>query len=673
MRCLLVGIALARFVADADALDLKERPVNKVIHLLQAMRQDLEKEAAADKDLFAKLDCWCTTNRGEKREATDEAQRRITALVAEIEKHSGKSAALKATLGQLQKEIAANQAALAAAQEVRSKERDTFNQDEKDMFQAIESLKNAVLVLSKHHSSFLQLPATSLVEVKGAVYHVLASKRVPAHMRKQLQAFLQQPAGAGESYAPASGQVFGVLKQMKDTFESNLSDAQKAEVQAASEFAAVKAAKNAEIAAAVTSLKAKQQGLADSDDALANAKEALQLTRDALSADQKFLMDLNLRCQQTDKDYEARTKTRSDEIAAVGETIKILSEDDARDLFSKTLNFGQKFVRSSAVSSTRQHAASVLQQAGAKSGSAMLLALSASVQLDAFTKVKKAIDDMVAGLKAEQADEVQHRDFCVEEFNRNAKDTQTKQRELSELESLIATSTATIEALSKDLAALRASNAEMAKQSKRAGEDRALENKEFQAAVQEHRATQAILKKALTRLSEFYTAGSFAQSNREAAVWLQGRAEPGAAVKPMPEGFKSYEKNAGASGVQSLLQKIIDDAHGMENDAIEAENDSQATYDDFIKNTNASTAANNKAIVAKTESKADTSSTKVAAGGDRASATEDAEKLAAMNAQLHGSCDFVTKNFDARQAARTAEMESLAQAKAILSGADLSL
>jgi len=39
-----------------------------------------------------------------------------------------------------------------------------------------------------------------------------------------------------------------------------------------------------------------------------------------------------------------------------------------------------------------------------------------------------------------------------------------------------------------------------------------------------------------------------------------------------------------------------------------------------------------------------------------------------MNAELHNSCDFVVANFDARQAARTAEIEALRQAKAILSG-----
>merc|ERR1719443_2063006 len=46
-----------------------------------------------------------------------------------------------------------------------------------------------------------------------------------------------QPAGAGESYAPASGQILGILKQMKEEFETNLASSQKEEVKGQEEYA----------------------------------------------------------------------------------------------------------------------------------------------------------------------------------------------------------------------------------------------------------------------------------------------------------------------------------------------------------------------------------------------------------------------------------------------------
>merc|ERR1719158_536972 len=115
------------------------------------------------------------------------------------------------------------------------------------MMQSIQALKNAVVVLSKHHSE-LQLDS-----VKQLIQHHLSAKvltgTISPTQHKTLTAFLQQPAGF-QSYAPASGQIFGILKQMKETFESNLSQSQKDELAAQDAFSQLKSAKIAEIDAA---------------------------------------------------------------------------------------------------------------------------------------------------------------------------------------------------------------------------------------------------------------------------------------------------------------------------------------------------------------------------------------------------------------------------------------
>jgi len=46
----------------------------------------------------------------------------------------------------------------------------------------------------------------------------------------------------------------------------------------------------------------------------------------------------------------------------------------------------------------------------------------------AFTRVKKAIDDMVSQLLKEKEDEIKHKDFCVDEFNTLAKSEWPLQR-----------------------------------------------------------------------------------------------------------------------------------------------------------------------------------------------------------------------------------------------------
>merc|ERR1719271_1861815 len=147
-------------------------------------------------------------------------------------------------------------------------------------------------------------------------------------------------------------------------------------------------------------------------------------------------MDLRLRCQQSDKDWSIRQKTRAEEIAAVSEAIGILSDDDAFDLFDKTVNSFVQLKELKAKSRSRR-AASVLRGVAKKTNNVQLMALASKVQLDAFVKVKKAIDEMTAALTQEQADEVKHRDFCVDELNSNELQTAKKNREIHELTTLI--------------------------------------------------------------------------------------------------------------------------------------------------------------------------------------------------------------------------------------------
>merc|ERR1712060_297778 len=97
-----------------------------------------------------------------------------------------------------------------------------------------------------------------------------------------------------EGYVPQSGQIIGILKQLKDTMEKNL-----AEVNAAEEAAI----KNFE----------------------------------ALAADKQFLADLDKNCDTKKAEWAERSKTRSAELLALADTIKILNDDDALELFKKTL------------------------------------------------------------------------------------------------------------------------------------------------------------------------------------------------------------------------------------------------------------------------------------------------------------------------------------------------
>merc|ERR1719191_1080905 len=226
---------------------------------------------------------------------------------------------------------------------------------------------------------------------------------------------------------------------MKETFESNLSAAQKEEMANQKAYEDLKAAKEAEIAAGQAQIDTKTQELADTDEKLAMAKQDIEDTRASLAADEQFLMMLKEKCAMTDKEWEERQKTRQEEMEAVSKALAVLSSDDAHDLFTRTFNPAALLQKASTTDSkNRADASKLLSAVAQKVHSPRLATLATQVRLDAFTRVKKAIDDMIAQLLKEKEDEIKHKDFCVDEFNTNQLQTEKKEDEIKDHISKIA-------------------------------------------------------------------------------------------------------------------------------------------------------------------------------------------------------------------------------------------
>jgi len=650
----------------------KNRPVTKVVNLLKDMQAQLEKEAEEDEETYQKVACWCETNDKEKTAAIADAEAHITDLTSSIEEMTAASAKLNTEIKNLEMEIAKNQEALDKATSMRQKELAEFNEEEKDVLQSIGALKSAIIVLSKHHE-FIQVPSETLLNIASMIqwqFHkhrdMLQTVLTPAQ-HKTVTAFVQAPSDYfdaeptfKQSYAPQSGAIFGILKQMKETFETNLSTSQKEEMQAQAAYQDLKAAKETEIKAGTELKDKKTQELADTDEKNAQAKQDLEDTRNSLAADQKFLMNLKETCQMTDQEWEERQKSRAEEIQGVSEALAILTSDDAHDTFTSTFNFVQISSRaaSRAAMRNRDSAAKVLFTAAKKFANPNLSALATRVRLDAFTKVKAAIDDMIAALIKEKADEIKHKDFCTDGINTNERESELKQRDIDELVAKLEDLTVQIDELTKSINTLTAEIAEMQTQLKRAGEDREMENNDFQTTVQDQRATKALLNKALDVLKAVFD-----------KKFLQISAKQEPAGPPPPPGFKKYEQSSGAGGVLGMLEQIIRDTETLEKEAITGETDAQKAYEAYVKDTNKSIEEKTRDITNKTSEKARAEEDKTATEEAKETAMNEAQQLSNENADLHKSCDFTLKNFDIRQEARDQEVEALRQAKAILSGA----
>merc|ERR1719235_2009071 len=479
-----------------------------------------------------------------------------------------------------------------------------------------------------------------------------------SRQRKAVTAFVQNPdnfldggiqqnqkVSMLQGKAAPSAEIFGVLKQMKEGFETNLAASQGEEMKSQGEYEDVKKGKEAEIAAGTAQIDTKTGELADSDEKNAMSKKLLAETEATLAADTKFLAALKEQCVIFSDQMEERTKTRQLEIQAVTKAAAFLSSDEAQDLVSRTFSFiqtGNKFA------SHRRNSVAA--------------ALAIHARLDAFTKVKKSISDMIDTLAKEQEDEVQHKDFCVDEINTNEKETQIKEQEKGTLEATITNLGEQIDKLKSTIVELKATIADLEIQLKRAGEDREKANAEFQVTVADQRATQKLLAGALNILKGFYDKAALVQTN--------SKQEP--AGPPPPPGFKTYTKQGASGGVMGMIEQIIADAEAMEKDALKAEEEEQIAYETFTTETNASIEAATKESITCAETQAKKESEKVETEMARDGVMSELEALAGENADLHKSCDYTLKNFDLRQAARQSEMEALKQALSILSGAVMS-
>jgi hypothetical protein len=265
------------------------------------------------------------------------------------------------------------------------------------------------------------------------------------------------------------------------------------------------------------------------------------------------------------------------------------------------------------------------------------------------------MDKMTADLKKEQEEEVKFKTYCGKELDLNEKQTYEKTEQKEDLEALIAKLNKLIKKLGEEIAAANSQIADTETAILKASQVREGENAEFQTTVADQRATQDILAKALGKLQAFY------KSAKGGALLQKARQEP-------PVKFNKMKSNAGASPVIGMIEQIIEDSKALESEAVAGETEAQASYEKFVKDSNAVIKSLSDSVAAKTKASAGAKEDVEQGKSDLDSTNGELESLALTEEDLHGECDWVLKNFAARQKARLDEMEAIGQAKAILSG-----
>merc|ERR1719253_1467950 len=97
------------------------------------------------------------------------------------------------------------------------------------------------------------------------------------------------------------------------------------------------AAKTKEINALTKEVETKTARVGELGVELVGQKEDLDDTSKQLVEDEEFLKNLETDCKTKDEEWADRQKIRAEEVLAIADTIKLLNDDDALELFKKTL------------------------------------------------------------------------------------------------------------------------------------------------------------------------------------------------------------------------------------------------------------------------------------------------------------------------------------------------
>merc|ERR1719359_2731985 len=345
----------------------------------------------------------------------------------------------------------------------------------------------------------------------------------------------------GKETAQSSGEIMGMLKAMLEEMEGDLATAKKDESTSAAGFEELSAAKAAEIASATSAIEAKTKRSGEVAVEVVQTKDDMEDTEKEAKETQAFIGDLATQCAEKKADWAERQKMRAQEVSAISEAIKVLNDDDALDLFKKTvpsmvqtgsLEFLQKSSKSSVALRAKGLLVSLMQTGRAHTTQLSLMAASLKSKSVDFSKITEQIDGMIEVLGKEQTDDDTQKAFCDEEFTKSAAEKKETEEKLASLAASIEEMSATVATLKSEIETLTAEIKALDKAVAQATEQRKEEHAVFLQTQAEGSAAVQLIEAAKNKLNKFYNPTMYKAPERRELTEEERIAVANGAVDP---------------------------------------------------------------------------------------------------------------------------------------------
>lgn len=685
--------------AEAVGMQAKmlANPIRKVVTMMQNMQKKIEEEGKAKEKLFDEFMCYCKHGDESLAESISAAKDKIPQLESSIKEQTGSKAQLEADIKAATADREEATATLAKAKALREKEASEFAKESTETKSNIKSMSGAISAIAGGVSaSFLQ----SHTGIMQRLQSLSVSMDMESVDRDMLASFLS-------GGAPGTQEILGILKQMRDENTKDLADMTSAEESSIKDYESLTISKKKERAALTKAIETKTVRVGKLSVSLAEMSNDLEDTSAQLATDEDMLANLDKHCKTKKDEWEAYQKMKAIEQVALADTIKLLNDDDALDLFKKTLPSASSFMQVQvSAKSMKQQALALLKSARKRHGQhdprLQFLEVALHGGKMGFEKMITMIDDLMAVLGKDQEDDDSKKSYCLSELDKYEDKKKGLAVDESDLEKAIDSGEESLKSLKKDIAALTASIKDLDKSVMEATATRKQENADVTKNLAANVATKELLELAKNRLNKFYNPklyeapakrelseedqitvnmggtlaptaapGGIAGTGIEAASFVQVQAHRHHSHKAAPD--LSYNKaKEGSSAVITMINILIADVAKDSTELETEEKNAQKDYESFMGEAKKKRSLDAKAITDKegdmAETEAEVEKNKLELK-DKKTETVETDKFIMG---LHKECDFLLKFHDTRKQARDDELESLDKAKAVLSGADYS-
>uniref|UniRef100_A0A7S4SIB0 Uncharacterized protein n=1 Tax=Alexandrium monilatum TaxID=311494 RepID=A0A7S4SIB0_9DINO len=681
----LLALALVSGQLGTDAARLLSHhrgggnPLRKVINMLQSMDKKIREEGKQREELYDKFMCYCKSGTENLAQSITAAEEFIPQVDSSLKEATAMKQQLQEDLKQHKQDRAEAEKAIQEATALQESNAKALAQDVGEMQSNIKALDKAIKAIEKGlgGGAFLQSSTVELLQ------RLSVSVDMSGSDRDVLSSFLVN-RGPG---AKDSSEVLGILRQMHDTMTEDLKAFQANGAAAEANHESLVSAKKKELVSSTKAIEDKTRREGALAVKIVTLSNDLKDTSGGLDEDKKFLADLEKSCKAKEADWEVYKKDQTEETVALAETIKILNEDDALELFKKTLpSPAASFIQLDETSEgARRGALAALRSAPRGDPRLGFLELAVRGEKQGFDTLITKIDELSSLLQEEQKDDDQKKAFCYAEIDREEDEVKAAERSASDKATVIEDLKDNLEEVNRGIAALMKSIEELDKQVAEATTTRKAEHAESVEAMASDSTAKSLLEMAKNRLYKYYNKKLYKKKPEEGTFQdkvfknfgVEGAppafAQESRRLGSAPEADLDYvKKTAESGGVLAMLELLRTELVKKIAEQEAEEKNAQSDYEAFIKDSAEKRALDSKAVADKEKNKAEVESGLLEERDSLRSHKSDAAASQGELASLHADCDWLLQNFDLRKQARADEADALQKAKAVLSGADYS-